>query len=361
VTGWRVIRSPVPLALAAAGALAAWLAPFLTHAPNRLLDGQPLMLGGSRLWLVLAAVGALSLAPRVGRSALALGAVSLDGLDEVLRSAGWRAADLAAQSGPAARTSLGPGAWVLLAVFALALGEAARGRSRAWASLPLALVALDLRGGGLDQLSLLREYATRHEVFAADLERHVTLVLATLAPTLAIGVPLGWLAQRRPGLRSGVFGVLNIVQTIPSIALFGLLMAPLAGLGVGGTGLAPAIVALTLYCLLPIARNTAAGLDGVAPDVLDAARGMGMGRAAILWQVEAPLAMPVFLSGLRITVVQAIGLAMVAALIGAGGLGALMFEGLFSDALDLVLLGVIPAVLLALLADAALGALQARA
>ena len=356
-----MIRSPVPLALAAAGLPAAWLAPFLTHAPNRLLQGETLMLGASTLWVTLAALGGLALAPGGRLPALALGALSLEGLFEVLRLAGARAADLAAHSGPAARTSPGAGAWVLLAVFALAFGEAARGRSRAWALLPLALVAFELRSGGLDQLSLLREYATRREVFAADLERHVVLVLATLAPTLAIGVPLGWLAQRRPGLRGAVFGVLNIVQTIPSIALFGLLMAPLAGIGVGGTGLAPAIVALTLYCLLPIARNTAAGLDGVAPDVLDAARGMGMGRAAILWRVEAPLAMPVFLSGLRITVVQAIGLAMVAALIGAGGLGALMFEGLFADALDLVLLGVIPAVLLALLADAALGALQARA
>jgi osmoprotectant transport system permease protein len=170
------------------------------------------------------------------------------------------------------------------------------------------------------------------------------------------------LAQRRAAWRAPVFSVLNVVQTIPSIALFGLLLEPLAELaravpalgriGIGGIGLAPTIIALTLYSLLPLARNVTAALDDVPADVLEAARGMGMTPRQILWRVEVWLALPIFLSGLRITIVQAIGLTVVAALIGAGGLGAIMFQGLFANALDLVMLGVLPVVLMAVAVDA---------
>ena len=159
-----------------------------------------------------------------------------------------------------------------------------------------------------------------------------------------------------------MLAVLNVIQTIPSIALFGLLMAPLSALavavpwlrtlGISGIGLAPAIIALTLYCLLPIVRNTYEGLVQVPHHVVDAARGMGMTERQILAKVQIPLALPVFLSGLRVTIVQALGLAAVAALIGAGGLGSIMFQGLFSNALDLVLLGAVPIVVMVVVVDA---------
>ena len=136
-------------------------------------------------------------------------------------------------------------------------------------------------------------------------------------------------------------------------------MPALGRIGISGVGPAPAVIALVLYALLPIVRNTAAGLAGVPASVLDAARGMGMSRRQSLWQVEVPLALPLVLAGLRIAVVQAVGLASVAALIGAGGLGAIMFQGLFADALDLVLLGAIPVVLLATVVDGLLKALAA--
>ena len=155
--------------------------------------------------------------------------------------------------------------------------------------------------------------------------------------------------------------MLNLLQTIPSIALFGLLIVPLsalaaavpalAALGVGGIGPAPAIIALILYALLPVVRNTVAGSPGSMPAVVDAARGMGMTRRQLFWQVELPLASPLLLAGLRIVTVQAIGLAVVAALIGAGGLGSFVFEGLGQYAADLVLLGALPAIVLALAAD----------
>src|SRR5438128_2590326 len=166
---------------------------------------------------------------------------------------------------------------------------------------------------------------------------------------------------RSARLENPLFAALNLLQTIPSIALFGLLIVPLsalaaavpplAAIGIGGIGVAPAIIALVLYALLPVVRNTAVGLAGVDRAVIEAGRGMGLTSRQIFLQVELPLALPVLLAGLRIVTVQAIGLAVVAALIGAGGLGTFVFEGLGQYAVDLVLLGALPAILLALAAD----------
>jgi osmoprotectant transport system permease protein len=162
---------------------------------------------------------------------------------------------------------------------------------------------------------------------------------------------------------------LNLVQTIPSIALFGLLMAALAWLGavfpvlpawgIHGIGLAPAVLALTLYSLLPLVRSVVEGLANVPVAAVESAHAMGMVGRQRLWHVELPLAAPVILSGLKVMLVQTIGLAAVAALIGAGGLGALMFEGLFSSALDLVVLAVAPLVVLAWCAEALFAAMAA--
>ena len=178
---------------------------------------------------------------------------------------------------------------------------------------------------------------------------------------MLIGVPLGVALVRRPRRQGPLFAVLNLLQTIPSIALFGLLLVPLSALaqrgarpralGIGGIGPAPAVIALILYALLPIVRNSVAGIAGVDPAVIDAARGMGMTRRQLFWRVELPLALPLLLAGLRIVTVQAVGLAVIAALIGAGGLGSFVFEGLGQYAADLVLLGALPAIMLALAAD----------
>jgi osmoprotectant transport system permease protein len=223
--------------------------------------------------------------------------------------------------------------------------------------------------GTFEGLSIAREYATRRQLFADALLRHVGLVAGSVGPALALGFPLGIAAARKPRLQGPLFAVLNLLQTIPSIALFGLLIAPLAALakavpslaalGVGGIGVAPAIVALVLYALLPVVRNTAAGLADVDAAVVEAGRGMGLTQGQIFRQVELPLALPVLLAGLRIVIVQAIGLAVVAALIGAGGLGTFVFEGLGQYAVDLVLLGALPAIFLALAADFALQTLAA--
>jgi osmoprotectant transport system permease protein len=296
----------------------------------------------------------------------------------VLTAAGDAAARLsAAAPSPLARVSLGAGFWVLLGASGLAvidtLQRAGAGFAERLAMAAAIAVAITLmtRAGLFDALSLAREYHAHEQAFAAALTRHIVLVVAAVGPAAAIGVPLGIAASRRSRWQAPLFAALNLLQTIPSIALFGLLIGPLsaaaaawpalAALGIGGIGVAPAIVALILYALLPVVRNTVAGIAGVDPAAIDAARGMGMTQGQLLWRVELPLAMPLLLAGLRIVTVQAIGLAIVAALIGAGGLGSFVFQGLGEDAGDLILLGALPAILLALAADFVLQSLPALA
>ena len=222
-------------------------------------------------------------------------------------------------------------------------------------------VVVLLAYGQLAELSLLKEYDNRSDVFNDAVWQHLGILLGTLVPAVLIGLPVGLLCHRKARWRGPVLSVLNIIQTVPSIALFGLLLAPLAGLaralpwlaehGISGIGLAPAIIALVLYSLLPLVRGVIAGLESVPEAVIESARGMGMNRGQIFLRVQLPIALPVILTGIRIVAVQTVGMAMVAALIGAGGLGAIMFQGLLSSALDLVLLGVIPAVLMAVVVD----------
>jgi osmoprotectant transport system permease protein len=172
---------------------------------------------------------------------------------------------------------------------------------------------------------------------------------------LLIGIPLGVLLARRPSLRAIVLGTNNVIQTIPSLALFGLLL-PMPWLGARADRLT--ITALTLYALLPIVRNTYIGITGVDPSVLEVAKGMGLTARQILWHVQFPLASPVILGGVRVAAVITIGVATIAAAIGAGGLGEFIFRGLAMVDNHVILAGAIPAALMALVADGAIGALQ---
>jgi osmoprotectant transport system permease protein len=381
--GRPVVRNRVLLVLTLAALLASFGLAFVAHAPNRLVSGQPIPLlaaiAGTRLYALLPGV-ALLIGPFLPQRR-AVHAVTLVAAAAFIVALWWlagtHAAALAEGAPPAARTSLGAGFWVLFISTALALIDAARRLDLLPAAGILigagtaAAVALLGASGALDQLSIVKEYTSRRDVFAAAVTRHILIVLAALVPTVFLGVPLGILAHRRERLAAAVFPILNIVQTIPSIALFGMLIAPLSGLaaifpglaalGISGIGLAPAIIALVFYSLLPVVRNTAEGLAGVSPAAIEAARAMGMTQQQVFWRVELPLALPVFLSGLRITTVQAVGLTAVAALIGAGGLGAIMFQGVFANALDLTMLGAVPVILLAVMADALLRLLTAYA
>jgi osmoprotectant transport system permease protein len=200
------------------------------------------------------------------------------------------------------------------------------------------------------------EFVIKHriEILTLSLE-HLRLVLWSLMCALLIGIPLGVLVVRHPRLRAVVLGTNNMIQTIPSLALFGLLL-PVPWLGLRADRLT--ITALTLYALLPIIRNTYTGIHEVDPAVLEVATGMGLTGRQILWHVQIPLAFPVILSGVRIATVITIGIATIAAAIGAGGLGEFIFRGLAMVDNNVILAGAIPAALMALVADGIIGMLQ---
>ena len=196
----------------------------------------------------------------------------------------------------------------------------------------------------------------RAEILSATLE-HVELVLIAMTAAILIGVPLGMLIVRRAKLRALALGIAGIFQTIPSLALFGFLI-PIPF--IGGIGQRTAIVALTLYALLPILRNTYVGLTEIDPAVLESAEAMGMTQAQILFRVRLPLGLAVILAGVRTATIITIGVATIAAAIGAGGLGTFIFRGVALVNDSLLLAGAIPAALLAILADFLLGRLERR-
>jgi osmoprotectant transport system permease protein len=368
------IYNQVLFLLVIVAAAAVGVSGFVGYAPNRLVSGRPIPLWAAADALPAAGItvlGAALMAACVVRPSKPLHhLVAISGaalLLLVLAAAGQAASTLAIGAKPASRISLGPAFWILAACAALAVVDALQRTGAGIAEQVLAAIAIGAgvvllaATGTFDALSIAREYESRHQVFADALVRHMTLVGISVGAAVAIGFPLGVAAARSPRLHGPLFAILNIFQTIPSIALFGLLIVPLSGLvtavpqlaafGVGGIGVMPAIIALVIYALLPVVRNTSVGLTGVDNAAVDAGRGMGLSRRHIFWRVELPLALPVLLAGLRIVTVQAIGLAVVAALIGAGGLGTFVFEGLGQYAVDLVLLGALPAIFLALAAD----------
>ncbi|MGH9794012.1 MAG: ABC transporter permease [Candidatus Acidiferrales bacterium] len=193
----------------------------------------------------------------------------------------------------------------------------------------------------------------REQVLRLTVEHLQLVALAIFAATL-IGIPLGVAASRNAALRRWSLGVANVMQTVPSLALFGFLI-PFTGIGAR-----TAIIALALYALLPILRNTCVGIAGVDRAVIEAARGMGMTRHQMLWQVEMPLAMSVILAGVRVATVICVGIATIAAAIGAGGLGTFIFQGLSMVNNNVILAGAVPAALLAVTIDAGLGWAERR-
>lgn len=367
------------LGVAIAG-IAAWgalFAPFAVFRANRIVAGEPRSIlealppasGWFLLFLLSAAtmIGFLRtpVFVRLGAAVTALAALAL--------ALGLAGNHLTPQGNTFARVSPGSGFWLLIFAFILLLADCltrlqlspvARVAVLAFAG---AAVWLLLASGRWDSLSILKEYANRADSFWSEAGRHVILAMGSLAAAVLVGIPLGVLCHRVRAIREPVLNVLNIIQTIPSIALFGILIAPLgwialnvpgaAAIGIRGIGVAPAFVALFLYSLLPMVANTVVGLAGVPEAANDAARGMGMTERQRLFGIEFPLAFPVILTGIRIVLVQNIGLATVAALIGGGGFGVFVFQGIGQTAMDLVLLGAIPTVVLAFAAAIILDAL----
>jgi osmoprotectant transport system permease protein len=202
------------------------------------------------------------------------------------------------------------------------------------------------------------QFISQNRMEVLDLTtEHLWLVGASITLAVLIGIPLGILITRWPVLSKPVLGGANIIQTVPSLALFGFLL-PAPWIGARADRIA--ILALMLYALLPLIRNTYTGIRGVDPAVVEAGRGMGMTDRQLLWQVELPLALSVIIAGVRVATVLSIGLATIAAAIGAGGLGEFIFRGLAMVNNQVILAGAIPAAALAILADTSLGWLQKR-
>jgi osmoprotectant transport system permease protein len=206
-------------------------------------------------------------------------------------------------------------------------------------------------------MSVFQFIAQNHaEVLELTLE-HLWMVIASTSLAVVIGIPLGIFISRHPAWNKPVLGSANVIQTIPSLALFGFLL-PVPWIGTRSERLA--ILALTLYALLPLIRNTYAGIKGVDPAIVEAGRGMGMTDRQVLFRVQLPLALSVILAGVRVATVISVGLATIAAAIGAGGLGEYIFRGLAMVNNQLILVGAIPAAALALLADVTLGWVERR-
>ncbi|WP_445253722.1 ABC transporter permease [Ochrobactrum sp. MYb379] len=355
---------------------ASFALPFALFRANRivqgegqyLLDALPTM---ASALLVAAIVLGMIVAIFVRRPALRLMASSIL-LAVLLVMIGMSASYLSPDGNSYARVSPASGFWLLLFASALYVADSlvrlnVRPSLRIGLLLIATLLFAMLLGSGLwDDISFIKEYQSRADSFWNEAQRHVALALGSLIAATIIGIPIGLMCYRLPRVRASVLNSLNIVQTIPSMALFGLLIAPMgwlavqfpwAGqLGIRGIGAAPAFVALFLYSLLPIVANTVSGLTNVPDAITDAARGMGMTRLQRLFKTEFALAFPVILTGIRIVMVQNIGLTTIAALIGGGGFGVFVFQGIGQTAMDLVLLGALPTVLLAFAAGVILDA-----
>lgn len=362
------------------GAAAAFLPRGLIFRANRIDAGDITSLvdalGGwgwtvVALWLTTALLSVSPL-PRRLRGTVATATAGLIPVLVTWRS-GAAATAHAGAIGDMARTSLGWTFWAsLFASYIVIFAATAwmdRGRLRALLSyLPVLGIAVLITAGTLDELSIAREYANNSEEFAREFRLYLTYVVGAVGAGLAAGFALGLLAARRPNLEPAVFGTLNVLQVLPTLAFIGL-MNPLltalaakvpviSALGIKGVGWAPVVIVLSVYATYPIARNTHAAITSLDGSVIDAARGVGMGRRRLLTDIEVPLAAPVIIAGLRVALVQTTAGAIIAGLVGGGGLGTFVFLGAGETATDLILLGVIPIVALALFFDRAVLGIQ---
>jgi osmoprotectant transport system permease protein len=361
------------------GVLGIVFLPLGTFRPNRVVRGIPLdgeVLLEGRILLALAAVGLVTAAviyalrEREGKLFL------LNGVPWMLSFVPGLLMLILSSARPVggnfdlevARISLSSGYWLVFAGILMLQSGAPRGG--VLMSLTV-LFSLAVLGFGLaPHLALYKEFMNIEVTFYAELRRHLTLSLASVVVALLPGILLGYICHRHQRLREWILGTVNLFQVAPTLSLLGLIMIPLtflsrniplvAELGIRGVGFAPAFIVLTLYCLLPITANAFSGFDQVETAVVDSALAMGMTRRQIFRQVLFPLALPVIFSGIRTAVTQNVGNTILAGLIGGGGMGALIFLGLSQSATDLVILGTIPVVLMALILDAVFKLLEER-
>lgn len=348
--------------------------------PNRLAAGTNLGVWQSAGWLATAVIAglwllclALSLSRGRKGQAVTLGLAANMATSATFVFAGLAANDLLQTQAAFSRVSPGAGIWVsIFAAYLLIFSARQKLKDSQWwrgavSWSGVLVVALLLGAGWLNNLSVVQEFAGNQERFVREALQHVFLFAGSVTAGAALGVILGIWAARSGVAERPIFFAANISQTLPSLAFFGLLIAPLSALsaavpalreaGIRGIGATPAVIALTIYALLPIIRNTYVGLRQVDPAAVDAGLGMGMSRGQVFRRIELPLSAPLVLEGIRTAAVQAVGNTAVAALIGAGGLGYFIFAGLGQAAFDLVILGAIPIIVMALAVDSAMRAL----
>ena len=371
---------PLGVIACAVGGLALTTLPFVLYKANRILPGEPRaildVLPATLAWGYHALLALVAVVSLFSRNAVVRLVFGLAGLAVTVMVVADAASLLTPDGNRVVRVAPGGGAWVLVVVTGLlatdALTRLRLGPLARVACLVAFLVSVvaALASGYFDDLSIMREYANNAGRFGDEARRHAALALGSLLAALVVGLPTGIACHRAPRLRTAVLNALQGVQTVPSIALFGILMAPLgalvaawptlASVGVSGIGAAPAAIALFLYSLLPIVANTVVGLARVPASAVDAARGLGFTPLQVLRDVELPLALPTLVAGVRIALVQNVGLVTIAALIGGGGFGTFVFQGIGQTAMDLVLLGALPTVVFAYAAAVVLDALAER-
>lgn len=370
-------RRKVGMLGAALYGVSALFLPFVQFRPNRVLTGEPFYLwqlsdaqGILLLLVLLLPTILLFLLPRKLRllrvacvlAALLLSLVALSLTAHILT-----------RESEVARVSIGSGFWLSAAgIFLMISAERALtwnwpGANYLISLAALSIILLMLFLGAFDKLSVMREYFNRRETFLGQIGRHLMLAATSVGAATAFGVPMAFLLFERKRLKRAVFFLVNMGQTIPTLSLLGLLMVPLAYIssksellrnaGVSGVGFWPAWIALFIYALFPVLHNALAGLQMVDPAVTEAAASVGMTKKQIFYRVQIPLAIPLMIGGVRTALTQSMGNAVLAALIGGGGLGSLIFLGLAQSAPDLILLGTVPLVLLTFLTDALLGGL----
>ena len=356
--------------LAALPMLAALLLPWVLLRPNRIAPGEPLHLPAAALAVGGVLALALPLSARFAPRLLWL--FSSLALVAGFWWLGSRTGTALLGQMPFARASASSGLWLWLLGAAIGVYGArmsARSRLEVWLGLVWLLPLIYWTVSGFFvHWSVVVEGQAERERLLQEFVQHLSLVGAALGLALVLGGPLAVWASRRASVAGVMLSVAGGVQTIPSLALLGLLIAPfsalstafpvLRDLGIRGIGVAPALTAMTLYALLPVLRNGVVALTGVSVGALDAARGMGMTDSQRFWKVQLPLALPIWLTGVRQAAVLLMGVAAIASQIGAGGLGVYIFKGLQSSAPDLILLGAIPAVLLAVAINALLRGLE---